>query len=134
MWNPFKKKLKYDYIVNDIKVQDNTQYPHFTIEKCIANDPDVDTVVGYKDLNGNFYDEREFALASNARILKARAVEALAKVIFKAFGYDESPSRADYPWGHPNQSRHSHDYMSTELARAIHDNPNLLKDYLNANY
>lgn len=130
MWNPFKKKFKYDYKVNDIKVQDNTLVPQDGVIKCITNDPDVDTAVGYKDLNGKFFDTKKEALVSNKRIESERSIEKIKEVLIKTIGREEDPtSDAWY-----NNEFLQNSYYCHLLAREIHAKPGLLRDYLNENY
>lgn len=129
MWNPFKKKkvdlTKYNKFLESKLVGSSSVTGRAW--KCIAEDEEVTTVVGYKDDNGIFFDTKEGALNSNERIKEDKQKKALEKVIIATF-----PPVPDYGFNtHKELWQHR---MAYDFANALHNNPQLLKDYLNENY
>lgn len=126
MWNPFKKK-KQEIAREPVWVP----VPRSGVIKCIADDPDVETTTGYKDSNGKFFDNKEDALKSNAYIKKQEDIDKLSAVICKTLNYHEVEDDYSYA-AHPRVLNNK--YQARRLAEELHDNPSLLRDYLNENY
>lgn len=129
MWNPFKKKVVYqDRIL--LKYVD----PDDKALNCVLRDPDVDTAVGYKDLEGRFFDDKEKALQSNIHIKKQESINKLSTLILKMFGYPSTDNTGDQYWYLHNYVYLNKKEQARSLAESIHADPSILKDYLNENY
>lgn len=121
MW-PFKKKRKEEIARNIVWSNSNS-----LAVKCINDDPDVDTVVGYKDNEGRFFDSKDAALASNKQIENSKKIKDLEKVLQKLFPRNDEFDIRTHRELFERQ-------LVCEFAKVLHDNPGILKDYLNENY
>lgn len=110
MWNPFKKQkdTKLEGIVLSINGQ--------PVRKCIREDPDVTTVAGYLDDNGNYHSTKEATLMSNANIKRHRTYQKnksdLINILVKYNSYVSG-------------------WELASLAEDIVNNPKALKNFLN---